>query len=524
MKTKLAFLLAVGLTSWGLVCSAQNTNPDKKAESPPAAEAPPAEIVPLITFDETPIADVIKTLARQAGINYVMAPDAIKGGPVDPATGVAKPPPPISIRFENVTAEAAFTKVLENHGMEYVPDPKTKIGTVRAKDPKALEPLFTKVVALRYANPTNVVSILTPTLSTRSKVQADVRTSKLIILATEKELEQIDTLLKELDTITQQILIEARIFESTRNPSTIKGIDWTGTLQAQQFGFGNGITTGEITTTRPGATTSTTTTLPGGRTITSTSSGPATETSSLITSIGTLPGLTANTAGGFSPGIAFLNADGIRGVLSFLNSDSDTEVVAEPRTVTTDNTKARLSVTRSFPIFTVTPGSANTPATAQITYTNVGTILEVTPRISGQTNIALRVAPEVSNIDSKDRQIISGDQFEANVYAIRRIETDVLIPSGDTLVMGGLISDNLTTRNTKVPFLGDLPGLKRVFGNESKVRNKQHLIIFVTPTIVQDHDFQYVPSNFLRTPYQEKPDEEWNAWDSAKPTNWGKSK
>ena len=107
-----------------------------------------------------------------------------------------------------------------------------------------------------------------------------------------------------------------------------------------------------------------------------------------------------NTGNGFKPSTAILNADGLSATLSFLNDDSDTRVVATPRTVTADNETATLSVTRAFPIFQVQPGSAQIPASAQVTYTNLGTVLEVTPRITANSNIAMQVKPEVSNIDS----------------------------------------------------------------------------------------------------------------------------
>ena len=186
-------------------------------------------------------------------------------------------------------------------------------------------------------------------------------------------------------------------------------------------------------------------------------------------------------------------------MLSFLNKDSATEVVATPRAVTLDNQTARLEVTRAFPIFKTTPGTAQTPAGSEITYTNLGTILTVTPRISGDTNISLKVVPEVSNIDSKDRQVSNGQEQTANVYAIRRIETQVIIPSGNTLVMGGLISDSSSKQYTKVPILGDLPGVGLAFRQDSKVRIKSNLLIFITPTIVGDTDFQPGESTFLKT-------------------------
>jgi type II secretory pathway component GspD/PulD (secretin) len=99
-----------------------------------------------------------------------------------------------------------------------------------------------------------------------------------------------------------------------------------------------------------------------------------------------------------------------------------------------------------------------------------------------------------------------------------------LIPSGNTLVMGGLIQDNVQEQDTKVPLLGDIPGLGFLFRSESKTRTKSNLIIFLTPTIVEDEDFQPTKSNFLKTrvPIKDTVEGDWSAWDSGKPKDWGK--
>src|SRR5213592_3429293 len=85
------------------------------------------------------------------------------------------------------------------------------------------------------------------------------------------------------------------------------------------------------------------------------------------------------------------------------------------RGVTLDNQTASLAVTKAVPIFQITPGSANSPAGATITYTNLGVILHVTPRIAADNNISLKVIPEVSNIDSKDEQTLNGLANTANI-------------------------------------------------------------------------------------------------------------
>ena len=144
-------------------------------------------------------------------------------------------------------------------------------------------------------------------------------------------------------------------------------------------------------------------------------------------------------------------------------------------------------MTRALPIFKVTAGGTQSGPTVDITYTNIGIILNVTPRISANDSIALRVIPEVSNVEeTKDLQTIAGLQNTANIYAIRKIDTQVLIPSGNTLVMGGLISDNMTKSVTKVPLLGDIPFFGWLFRNHDNKRTKENLLIFLTPRVVKD--------------------------------------
>jgi general secretion pathway protein D len=299
----------------------------------------------------------------------------------------------------------------------------------------------------------------------------------------------------------------------------VKGIDWSGTFEAQNVSFGNGRTVGTTTTTTPGDTRTVTT--PSGTTVTRTDKQKT--TTELITSIGN-GGLSLDTARGFHPATAFLNADGLRAVISFLNSENETEVVATPRAVTMDNQQATLSITRAFPIFKITPGSANSPAGSEIQYTNLGTILYVTPHIAANSNISLRVMPEVSDISAVDHQIINGFENTANIYSIRRMETSVMIPSGNTLVLGGLISDRTSNQQNKVPLLGDTPGLGYFFRKSSKARDKSNLMVFITPTIVQDYDFQVASTDFLQTKKAERPEVKDSFWDSAKPADWTKPK
>lgn len=441
------------------------------------------ETVPLIVIDDVPLTDAIRNLARQSALNFQFDPRVTTSNQ-----------PNVSIRFENVSAQEALLAVLDNYSLLLVKDSRSKIARVTIKDPKAEDPLVAKIVQLRYSEPTNLVTIVKSTLSSRSTVVADARTSQLIINTTEKEVDGVLNLIKTLDAPTKQVLIEAKLIETSKAPSSIKGIDWSGTLSAQQFAFGNN------TQTAP-------------------QSAGQSDNKPLATQ---WPRVMVDTAKGFNPATAFLDADGVSAVLSFLNKDTDTEVVATPRAVTLDNQTATLSVTRAFPIFQVTPGSANSPAGATVTYTNLGAILYVTPRIAADNNVSLKVVPEVSNIDGVDKQVLNGEENTANIYAIRRIETSVMIPSGSTLVMGGMVNDTRSKSFTKVPLLGDIPFAGLAFRKEGKTRNKQNLLIFVTPTIVDDGDFQASTSGrvFLQSKPTESPEPKETAWDSGKPHDW----
>ncbi|MCU0770231.1 MAG: hypothetical protein MUE94_00480 [Verrucomicrobia bacterium] len=448
--------------------------------APEPAEA--TVVIPLIVMDEVPLMDAIRNLARQAEINYMVDPKVPYGQMGE--DGTVTPQPILSIRWENVTAEQALVAVLNNYNLQITEDPKAKIFRITVKDPAAPDPLVTKIIQLKYASPSNVVSAVQSTFTDkRSKVVADVRTSQIVVVATEKEIVSVETMIEQLDKPTRQVLIEARLYETTVNPKTIKGIDWTGTLKDQTVTFGND---------------------PSGS--------------------GNLFAQTVGQGMAFSPDTFFLTADGLSIALNFLNEHSESKAVATPRAVTLDNEKALLSVTRAYPIFKNTAGTQGSPGGSEVTYTNLGVVLEVTPRISANDTVNLRVVPEVSAIFDTTRKIVADTVNEADIYDIRRIETRVLIPSGNTLVLGGLLRDTTRQNNIKVPVLGDIPGLGLLFRQDSKSRDKVNLITFITPTIVQDSDFQPTPSDYLKNKFEEPDNTQWGAWDSGKPKDWSKRK
>ena len=478
---------------------------------------------------EVPLITAIQMLARLAQMNVLIDPRIKTGGIRQIGTNVIELPAvatnTVSLStYGGVSARQTLEAVLGNYGLMLVSDPKTGFHQVTFRDPTAKEPVYTYTIPLRYSNTTNIQTLIQQSFPS-SRIQADTRTAQLVLLSTEAEYEAITNLVALLDTPTRQVLIEARFLETFQNPKTLKGIDWTDTLQAQRFTAGNGLLSGgssrSTTTVSPG--TPTTVTRPDGtqQTFIPPSSTTTTRTETRNTTLDSSI-VSLSSAGGFSPNVAFLNAQGVNAVLSFLNSESDSRVLATPRAVTLDNQETRLEVTTAIPIFNATEaiGQAGTAlSSTRPEYTNVGTILIVTPRITG-TNVAMKVRPEISRVltdHPSGRKIVAGKVNEADVFSSSRIETSVIVPSGNTLVMGGLISDSTQKSFTKVPFLGDIPGIGYAFRKESKAREKANLIIFLTPTIIEDADFQPHRTEFLNTKMPEHDDTMPAYYDRGKP-------
>ena len=475
--------------------------------APVGAASDASPTIPLIQFQDVPLTTAIENLARQANINYLLDPKISYGQPE--ANGQVKPEPNLSIRWENITAEHALIALLDNYGLQLVANVDTKIYRITIKDPAALPPLTTQVVQLKYASTTNMMDSVQATFTDkRSRVFPDTRTSQLIVVATSAEQAAVSKLVVQLDTPTKQVLIETKLIEISANPTSTKGIDWSGTLAAQNVSFGNN-TTFLLPPTPPTGVPGTAGFVPGFPGVSSGTLAP--------------PGIKGNTSQpGFGWGTGFLNADGAKAVISFLNASSDAQVMSTPRVVTLDNEPATISVVRTFPILNSTAGTQGSPGGSTITYSNVGTVLVVTPRVSANNTIRLKVVPSVESFFGYKTLTASGSESQAPIFDIRTMETQVLIPNANTLVMGGLVDDNPVDAGTKVPILGDIPFLGAAFRSSSKIGDKKNLLVFITPTILQDSDFHPTTTDFLNAQALQKPQSlnPSSVWDSTKPHNW----
>lgn len=527
MKTKTKLLVVVGAALMGLGAVAQQNNNVLLAG---AANETPADKV---EYKAAALDLIIQDLAKQADLNVFIDQKITES--LYAADGkTLLPKGQATFTWYKVTPRQALVAVLDNHGFVAIPDPNTKVVRITLKDPAAKEPQVLKSIPIRYANATNVLALIKPALGT-SVAQADARGNMLFVMTTETEFVNISNMVAKLDTVAPQILIEAKFAETAKNPKSLKGIDWSGTLENQTMYFGNGITSGNTETRIPGTPTTTTgASLPSGASGTASGTTPAYTANTLLnTALGyNSGGLSVDTTRGFYPHTAFLSADGAKAVLSFLNTESDTEFIAQPRAVTLNGLQAELSSIQNIPVFEeqqgTISGSLQQPNTVKPNYdlksgnttlNEVGVKLLVTPRVVGQSDIMLLLQPEISAVQGVERKILGGRVNESPIFRRQKLNTTATVPSGNTLVLGGLLTDEITKANTKVPLLGDMPGLGLLFRKDSKTRAKRNLLIFVTPTLVTDGDFQPTTSNFLKTKSVDKPDIDEPAWDTGAPAS-----
>lgn len=198
-------------------------------------------------------------------------------------------------------------------------------------------------------------------------------------------------------------------------------------------------------------------------------------------------GFTLNSSSGFVPlqnafNLVIGNAmDGILGVLSFLEGRGLAHTLAEPSLTASSGQTASFLAGGEFPIPVAQSGVSSGGITVQ--YKEFGVRLSLTPTVLSRQRIALRVAPEVSELDYSAGISISGVAVPA--LNVRRTETSVELGDGESFVISGLVSSNMLTNVDKVPWLGDLPILGAFFKSTEMTREEKELIMVVTPRLVR---------------------------------------
>ncbi|MGD2117147.1 MAG: type II secretion system secretin GspD [Chromatiales bacterium] len=316
----------------------------------------------------------------------------------------------------------------------------------------------TEVIYLHYANAKSLSEVLKSIGDKIAKsdqdkgannsnifdIQADEATNSLVLTAPPGLMKSLTKVIQKLDIRRVQVHIEAIIVELKDDKAIELGVEWQTSLPD------DGIYSG--------------TRLP--------------LTGASGSNISTFPGTIGS---GFNFG--YLSGGDIRTLLKAFSSNGDNNILSTPSLVTLDNEEASIHVGKNVPFvtgqYTNNDSSSSTNPFQTIERHDVGIKLNVTPHINEGDTIELKIEQEVSSVEP-------GTSAEGLITNKRTINTTVLVDDGEIVVLGGLIDDALTETQSKVPVLGDIPGLNLLFSSKRTIREKKNLMVFLRPQILRD--------------------------------------
>lgn len=296
-------------------------------------------------------------------------------------------------------------------------------------------------------------------------IEADEGTNSLIITAEADVMQSLQAVIKRLDIRRAQVLVEAIIVEMIDDDGKKLGVDWLFLNDSGAYGSS--------------------TSSPVGGAI----AEAAFETDSngdAVDSRGGIASVLGSTAGQVL-GIGRLTDDlSFNVVITALQKSTEANILSTPSLLTLDNEEASIVVGQSIPFVTgsyTSTGNSSSPNNPfqTVERENVGITLKVTPQINEGDSLVLAISQEVSNVLPTDGTL-NGNLITSE----RKIDTKILADNGQTIVLGGLIEDNITESEQKVPLLGDIPFLGALFRSTSTNVGKKHLLVFIRPTIVRD--------------------------------------
>lgn len=303
--------------------------------------------------------------------------------------------------------------------------------------------------------------------STGGMIQADPSTNSLIITAPPPVYRQLRAVIDKLDGRRAQVLIESLIVEIKDNRLAQFGIQWQAMLS------NNGRVIGTLGTNSNVAGANILNLLglvkDGGL------DGSAITGDTLTSLRGTNLGFTQRVNG----------KDTLGFLANFLQNSGDANILSTPNLMTLDNEEARIIVGQNVPMVTGSYASNSTGGTVNpfttVERKDVGLMLRVRPQINENGTVKLAVFQEVSSVDESTRKDTNG--LTTNK---RSIESNVLVEDGNIVVLGGLIDDNYSQAEDRVPLLGDIPVVGNLFRNTNRKRNKTNLMVFLRPVVMRD--------------------------------------
>jgi type IV pilus assembly protein PilQ len=426
-----------------------------------------------LNFQDIEVRAVLQLLAEVSGLNVVVS-DSVAGS--------------VTLRLDNVPWDQALDIILATKGLDMrqvgnvmlvAPAPeiaaRERAELAAKQDIQQLAPLRSEFLQVNYAKATDLATLLrggqgaeSSLLSERGSVSVDERTNTLLVYDTAERISDVRRLVAALDIPVRQVLIESRIVVANDDFSRELGVRMGATYVNEN---GDGI----ISVTGSGQ---------GNDTIINSANDNINNTGSPFPV--TLPTLdnrynvnlpVGDAAGRI--GLAILGSDYLVDLeLSAAQAEGRGEIVSSPRVITANQKEASIEQGVEIPFQESSASGATATQFKQAVLS-----LTVTPQITPDDRIILDL--EVTQ-DTVGEFVPSGTGGLVPSIDTRRIMTQVLVNDGETVVLGGIFETERRDEETKVPLLGDIPGLGRLFKRTNSVSNKRELLIFVTPKILRE--------------------------------------
>jgi general secretion pathway protein D len=281
------------------------------------------------------------------------------------------------------------------------------------------------------------------TTASEVRVIADKDTNSLLVLATPTDYDVIESALRKLDVVPRQVLVEVFLAEITLSDELKFGIEWF------IRGRNNSNTTGQL-------------------------------------NLGGLPATPLGTVPVVPPVFQLVSLNGaeVRAVLNALGEDGKTQVLASPQLMVLDNQKAKFKVGDRISVQTQTQTgvSTGTGVLNSFQYLETGILLDLTPRINSNNQVTLDVNQEVSAPDFTSVSVANPNPSVSS----RNVTTSVVVASGESIVLAGLIREDNGRSSTGIPLLSKIPVLGAAFGSQTFNRRRTELVMIITPRIVSD--------------------------------------
>jgi len=387
-----------------------------------------------LNFQDIPVRTVLQLIADFNGFNLVIT-DSVSGN--------------ITLRLDDVPWEQALDIILKVKGLGKRLDgnvlmiaPATELANSEREQLESeqkvaeLSTLYSEYIQINYAKAKSIVALLsgekTSLLSSRGSVSLDERTNTLLIKDTAAVIDSVKEMLEVLDVPVRQVVIEARMVTVSESVGEELGVEW--------------------------------------------SSLSSSDDDDLNIDLGF-------NSDGNSIGFQIANIDGdlLDLELSAIESESRGEVIASPRITTADQQTAYIESGTEIPYQESSSSGATT-----ISFEKAVLSLEVTPQITPDNKIILDLT---ITQDSVGEIVTNSDGTESVAIDTQEISTQVLADNGETIVLGGIYQQSVTTSETKVPYLGDIPFLGALFRQTSDSSSKDEVLIFVTPRIIMESKY-----------------------------------